>query len=75
MQEKIVTDRVQISIWCRAIFYSDGTCTVWRGIDTIEFDPYDLVRLGYALLNHHEQKDKSEGIVPLEKDRNNGTEN
>jgi len=63
MEERTVINRVQISVWCRIIFYSDGTCTVWNGTDTIEFDPYEQVRLGYALLNYHEQKD-SEGMAP-----------
>jgi hypothetical protein len=63
MEGRTVIERIQISIWCRLIRYSDGTVVIWQGADRVKLDPYEAARIG--LNNHQEQKD-SEGMAPLE---------
>ena len=65
MEGKTVIERVQISIWCRLIRYSDGTIVIWQGIDRVELDPYEAARIG---LNNNQEQNR-EGMTPLEKDK------
>jgi hypothetical protein len=60
MEERTVTERIQISTWCRLIRYSDGTVAIWKGADRVELDPYEATRIG---LNNH-QEHTHEGSIP-----------
>jgi hypothetical protein len=63
METRTVIERIQISIWCRLIRYSDGTVVIWQGADRVKLDPYEAARIG---LNNHQEQNR-ERMTPLEK--------